>query len=158
MSEKPDTPRVLATNRKARHEFEILEELECGLVLRGTEVKSLRGGRVTIEQAYAHFRGSELFLIDAHIPEYAQGNLNNHAPTRERKLLAHRRQLEQWSKRVRERGFTLVPLALYFKGPRVKVLIGLAKGKKQYDKRAALRDRDDKREAARALARRRKDD
>jgi SsrA-binding protein len=155
MSGSEQVVRSIAQNRKARHEFELLEELECGIELFGTEVKSLRAGQGSIAEAYAHFRKGELFLVGCHIPEYAQGNVHNHEPTRERKLLAHKRELANWDRKVREKGVTLVPLALYFKGSRVKVTVALARGKKLYDKRAAKRDRDDKRAIERAMMRRR---
>lgn len=155
MSDKEPTIRVLAQNRKARHEYEILEELECGVELTGTEVKSLRNGGGSIAESYAMVRKDELWLIGAHIPEYKQGNLFNHEPDRDRRLLAHRGEIEQWYKRVKERGMTIVPLTLYFKGARIKLGIGLAKGKKQYDKRATMKERDDRRDIERALNRRR---
>jgi SsrA-binding protein len=155
VSEKTPAIRNLAQNRKARHEFEILEELECGLVLRGTEVKSLRSGGGSIAESYAMVKRGELWLIGAHIPEYKQGNVHNHEPARDRKLLAHSREVAAWYKRVKERGMTIVPLAMYFKGARVKVLLGLARGKKLHDKRAVLKERTDRREMERALSRRR---
>ena len=147
--------RQLATNRRARFEYEILDELECGLALTGTEVKSLRQGQCSLAEAYAYFRKGELFLMNATIPEYRHGNVHNHAPTRERKLLAHKRELAAWDKRVKERGVTIVPLSLYFKGSRVKLAVGLAKGKRQHDKRESERERTDKREIERAMSRRR---
>jgi SsrA-binding protein len=155
MTGAEETLRPIAQNRKARHEFELLEELECGIELLGTEVKSLRAGQGSIAEAYAHFRRGELFLVGCHIPEYAQGNVHNHEPTRERKLLAHKRELANWDRKVREKGVTLVPLSLYFKGSRVKVRIALARGKKLYDKRETKRERDDKRAMERAMMRRR---
>jgi SsrA-binding protein len=157
MAQKPQERRSIAQNRRARFEFELLEELECGLELRGTEVKSLRGGQGSIGEAFAHFRGDELFLLGAHIPVYAQGNVHNHEPTRPRKLLAHRRELDKWSKAVREKGVTIVPLELYFQGSRVKLRVALARGKKLYDKRQATRDREDARSMDRAMSRRRRD-
>jgi len=147
--------RAIASNRKARFEYEILDELECGLALTGTEVKSLRQGQCSLAEAYAYFRKGELFLMNATIPEYRHGNVHNHAPTRERKLLAHKRELAAWDKRVKERGVTIVPLSLYFKGSRVKLAVGLAKGKRQHDKRESERERTDKREIERAMSRRR---
>jgi SsrA-binding protein len=152
---KPKTVRTIAGNRRARFEYEILEELECGLALQGTEVKSLRGGRGSIQEAYAFFRRGELWLAQAHIPEYAQGNIHNHAPTRERKLLAHRRELLRWEKRVQDRGTTIVPLELYFLGNRIKVRLALVRGKKAHDKREALKEQSARREIDRALSRRR---
>jgi SsrA-binding protein len=150
-----EAKRSISVNRKARFEFEILDELECGVELRGTEVKSLRQGQCSLAESYAHFKHGELYLMGAHIPVYAQGNLHNHEPTRERKLLAHRRELAQWDKKVREKGMTLVPLEVYFKGARVKVRVALARGKKLYDKRQATKDRDDRRTMDRAMTRRR---
>lgn len=150
-----DQERQIAGNKRARFEFEILEELECGLVLTGTEVKSLRGGHGSIAEAYGLVRHGELFLVGSHIPEYAQGNVHNHAPARERKLLLSRRDIERWYERVKVKGVTIVPLSLYFKGPRVKIKMALARGKKMYDKRATQREKDDKREMDRAQMRRR---
>ena len=151
----PSNHRTIAQNRRARHEYLILEELECGISLVGTEVKSLRDGRCSLTEAYARMHKDELYLIGAHIDEYAMGNVHNHDPRRERKLLAHRRELRQWDKRVREKGMTIVPLEVYFKGAKVKVLVGLAKGKKLYDKRQTEKDRTDKRDMQRAIMRRR---
>ena len=153
---KGDAPtiRELARNRKARHEYDIEDELECGIALTGTEVKSLRQGQCSIAEAYAFYRKGELYLMNATIPEYRQGNVHNHPPTRERKLLAHRRELEAWEKRVKERGVTIVPLALYFKDSRVKLRLGLGRGKKQHDKREANRERTDRREIERAMSHR----
>lgn len=156
MSDKPSDPvvRALATNRKARFEYEILDELELGIALTGTEVKSLRQGQCSLGEAYAYFRNGELFLVNATIPEYRHGNIHNHVPTRERKLLAHKRELAAWDKRVKERGVTIVPLSLYFRGSRVKLTLGLAKGKRQHDKRETQRERTDKREIERAMSQR----
>ena len=155
MGKIPESRRSIALNRRARHDYHVLDELECGIVLRGTEVKVLRQGRCSIAEAYAEVRGGELFLVGAHIPEYAHGNVHNHAPTRERKLLVHRRELARWHKQVREKGITMVPLEVYFSGSRVKVAIGLCRGKKLHDKREATRQRDDRREIERAVRRRR---
>ena len=151
----PSDHRTIAQNRRARHEYLILEELECGVSLVGTEVKSLRDGRCSLTEAYARMHKDELWLIGAHIDEYAMGNIHNHDPRRDRKLLAHRRELHQWDKRVREKGMTIVPLEIYFKGAQVKVLVGLARGKKLYDKRQTAKDRTDKRDMQRAIMRRR---
>jgi SsrA-binding protein len=158
MAQAPQARRSIAQNRRARFEFEILDELECGLELQGTEVKSLRAGHGSLAEAFAHFRGDELYLLGAHIPVYAHGNIHNHEPTRPRKLLAHRRELDKWSKAVREKGVTIVPLELYFQGSRIKLRVALARGKKLYDKRAATREREDKRSMDRALSRRRRED
>jgi SsrA-binding protein len=147
--------RVVAKNRRATHEFHVLERLEAGLALRGTEVKSLRAGQCSIAEAYGMIRGGELYLVGATIPEYSHGNIHNHEPARERKVLLHRRQLRAWDKQVRQRGVTLVPLALYFKGHLVKVEMALVKGKKLYDKRESLKRRSAQREIERESARRR---
>ncbi len=155
MAEQSQPRRVIAENRRARHDFEILETLECGLALVGTEVKSLRQGKASIAEAFAFLRRGELWLIGAHIPEYAFGNIHNHAPVRDRKLLLHRRELEAWDRKVREKGVTIVPLALYFKGPRVKLALGLARGRKLHDKREREREKTDRREIERAMSRRR---
>jgi len=152
---EPSEHRSIAKNRKARHTYHILEELECGIQLKGTEVKSLRDGQCSIGEAYVHSKNGELFLIGSHIPEYSHGTMWNHKPTRERKLLLHRRELLQWAKKAREQGITMVPLEVYFAGSIVKVLVGLCRGKKLYDKRAAERDRSDKRDMDRAMRRRR---
>lgn len=155
MTDKTPAIRVLAQNRKARHEYEILEELECGVELTGTEVKSLRDGGGSIAESYAMVKRGELWLVGSHVPEYRQGNVFNHVTDRDRRLLAHRREIDQWYKRVKEKGMTMVPLSLYFKGPRVKLLLGLCRGKKLHDKRATLKERDDRRDIERALSRRR---
>lgn len=147
--------RTLATNRKARYEYEIIEELECGLELRGTEVKSLRQGRASIEAAFGLVRRGELLLVGAHIPEYAHGNIHNHVPDRDRRLLAHAREIARLERGARERGTSIVPLELYFKGSRVKLRVALARGKKQYDKREAKKKHDARRDIDRALSRRR---
>ena len=155
MPEKPREYRSVSRNKKARHSFEVLEELECGMVLTGTEVKSLRAGHCSIMEAYARIKGSELFLVGATIPEYRHGNIFNHVPGRERKLLAHRREITRWGKKVRERGMTLIPLEVYFQGSRVKIKVGLCRGKRLYDKRQAQREKDDRRAIDRAMKSRR---
>lgn len=151
----PKTPRSIAQNRKARFEYHVLEELECGIALTGTEVKSLRKGGASIDEAYGSIRRDEFFLVNAHIPEYAQGNVHNHEPKRDRKLLARKKEITGWFAQVREKGITIVPLALYFVGSRVKVRMALCKGKKLYDKREDKKAKDDKREMQRAMMRRR---
>ncbi len=147
--------KVAATNRRARHDYSIESTLEAGLVLLGTEVKSLRAGGATIADAHAAARDGELWLIDAHIPEYKSGNRFNHEPRRPRKLLVAKRELEKLSGKVTREGMTLVPLQLYF-NPRgiAKIELGLAKGRKKADKREAIATRDWKRDQARLLARR----
>lgn len=148
--------RAIATNRRARHEYEILETVEAGLVLRGTEVKSLRAGLVNFKDSYATIRNDEGWLVGCHISPYSHGTDANHEPERDRKLLLHRRELGRLTGKIAERGLTLVPLRLYFKGGRAKVELGLARGKKLHDKRSALREREVRREmdrAARAVRR-----
>ena len=151
-----ENDRTIATNRRARHEYEILETVEAGLVLRGTEVKSLRAGQVTFKDAYATVRNDEGWLIGCHISPYSHGTDANHDPERDRKLLLHRRQIIRLLGKTAERGLTLVPLRLYFKDGRAKVELGLARGRKLHDKRSAIREREVKREmdkAARAAQR-----
>jgi len=155
MSDPKTTRRVIAENRRARHDYELLETLECGIELRGTEVKSLRQGKASIAEAFALSRRGELWLVGAHIPEYAFGNIHNHPPVRDRKLLLHKRELEGWEKKVREKGVTVVPLSIYFKGALVKVSIALARGRKVYDKREREREKTDQRDIDRAMSRRR---
>ena len=155
MSGKAQEYRSITRNRKARHAYEILEELECGVVLCGTEVKSLRSGHGSIAEAYGRIRGSELFLVGANIPEYRHGNVFNHPPVRDRKLLAHRREIARLLKKVRERGMTLIPLELYFQGSKIKLKLGLCRGKRLYDKRESQRKKDDERAMDRARMRRR---
>jgi SsrA-binding protein len=155
MARRSDERRSIAQNRRARHAFHILEELECGIELRGTEVKSLRLGRASIGEAFGMFRRGELYLFAATIPEYTHGNINNHPPTRERRLLAHARELARWQHTVREKGVTLVPLELYFQGHLVKVRMALVRGKKLFDKRETQREKDARRDVERALGRRR---
>jgi len=151
--------RVIARNKRAHHEYLIQEELECGVMLVGTEVKSLRGGRCTLAEAYVTLvekRGRlEMDLIGCNIPRYSHGNKNNHEPDRVRRLLAHEREMRDWFKRVREKGITIVPLEVYFKGSLVKVKVALVKGKKLHDKRNTERERTDRRDIERELGRRR---
>jgi len=142
--------RVVATNRRARHEYEILETLEAGLVLRGTEVKALRAGQVNFKDSYATVRGREAWLLGCHISPYSHGTDANHDPERERKLLLHAREITRLTGKVAERGLTVVPLKIYFKNGRAKVELGLARGKKLHDKRATLRERETRREMDRA--------
>lgn len=146
MAEKP-----IADNRKARYDYELLDRFEAGIVLTGTEVKSLREGRATLTQAYADVRDGEAWLQGAEIATYDQGNRANHEPTRPRKLLLHRREIDRLYGQVREKGLTLVPTRLYFKDGRVKVELALARGKNTVDKRRALADRDAKRQIERAF-------
>jgi len=143
--------RVIAENRKARHEYDILERLEVGLVLVGSEVKSLRGGKGNIAEAFVKFVDDEAFLVDCHVPPYPQAGQFNHEPRRQRKLLAKRHELDKLAEKVATKGLTIVPLKLFFKGAWVKVELGLARGRKLHDKRHALKAKQDKREMARAL-------
>src|ERR671924_1361047 len=146
---------VIAENRRARHDYHLLERFEAGLVLMGTEVKALRERGASLQRAFADVRGSEIWLVGAHIPEYAQGNIANHDPDRDRKLLLHRREIDSLMGKSRERGFTLVPTRMYFKDGRVKVEIALARGKEARDKRRDLAERDAQRQIERALKARR---
>ena len=142
---------VVATNRKARHDYQVLDTYEAGIALQGTEVKSLRAGRASLVDGYAIFYNDELWLEGIHIPEYSQGSWTNHAARRRRKLLLHREELTKISHKIRESGFTIVPLQLYFLNGRAKVEIGIARGKRDYDKRQTLREQQDSREAQRAM-------
>ena len=145
--------KLIVSNRKARHEYAIEDTFEAGLVLMGTEVKSLRAGHASLVDGFAEIVEGEVWLHNAHIPEYLQGTWNNHSPRRKRKLLLHRHEIDKIERRVNERGLTLVPLSMYFKDGRAKVEIALAKGKKSYDKRQAIATRDAQREATRELGR-----
>lgn len=147
---------LIAQNRKARHEYTILEGMEAGVVLTGTEVKSLRAGRASLVDGFATIDGGEVFLHGVHIPEYTQGTWTNHEPRRVRKLLLHKGEIDRLIGKTRESGLTLVPLRLYFKDGKVKVEIALARGKRSYDKRQDLAARDADREIAKALGRRAK--
>ncbi|WP_328295008.1 SsrA-binding protein SmpB [Kineococcus sp. NBC_00420] len=146
--------KVIASNRKARHDYFIDDVYEAGVSLMGTEVKALRMGRASLVDGFAHIDRGEMWLEGVHIPEYVQGTWTNHTPRRKRKLLLHREEIERWAGKVREFGLTIVPLALYFNDGKVKVEIGLARGKKNYDKRQTLRERQDRREADRAMSER----
>ena len=148
--------KVVAQNRRARHDYSIVDVYEAGLVLTGTEVKSLRLGRASLTDAYAQIDGGEAWLVGLHIPEYAQATWTNHAPRRKRKLLLHKDEIAKLIGKTKESGLTIIPLALYFKDGRAKVEIALAKGKKSYDHRQDLAKRDATREVERALGRRRK--
>jgi SsrA-binding protein len=138
--------RPIATNRRARHEYEILETVEAGIVLRGTEVKSLRDGLVNFKDSYASVRNGEGWLLGCHINPYSHGTDANHDPERDRKLLLHKKEIDRLGGKISEKGLTLVPLRLYFKDGRAKVELGLARGKKLHDKRATLREREVRRE------------
>lgn len=146
--------KLIAQNRKARHDYHIEDTYEAGLVLMGTEVKSLRAGRATLSDGFAEIDGGEAWLHAVHIPEYSQGTWTNHAARRRRKLLLHRSEIAKIERKLGDKGYTLVPLALYFKDGRAKVEIALARGKKAYDKRHALAERQANREKEQALQRR----
>jgi SsrA-binding protein len=143
--------KVIAENRRARHDYHVLERYEAGVVLTGTEVKSLRDGRVALQRAFGDVRGDEVWLVGVHIPEYAQGNIANHDPDRDRKLLLHRREIESLIGKVQERGLTLVPTRMYWKDGRAKVELALARGKEARDKRRDIAERDARRQIERAL-------
>ena len=147
-----DKQKVVAENRKARHNYFIEEKFEAGLALQGTEVKALRAGEGSIAESYAEVKDGQVFLVNATIPEYSHGNRQNHEPKRPRKLLLHRREVEKLFGAVERKGMTLVPLSIYFNGKgRAKVELALAKGKQAHDKRATIKDRDWKRDKARLL-------
>jgi SsrA-binding protein len=147
--------KVIARNRRARHEYEILDTVEAGLVLTGTEVKSLRAGRASLADGFGQITDSEAWLHGVHIPEYTQGTWTNHEPRRVRKMLLHRNEIDRLASSTQERGLTLVPLSLYFKDGKAKIELGLARGKRTYDKRHDLAKRDAAREVERVLRRRR---
>jgi SsrA-binding protein len=147
-----DGIKVVCKNRRAFHEYNIADRLECGIVLTGTEVKSLREGNSSLEDAYAKIEDGELWLIGSDIPEYAMGNRMNHKPKRPRKLLLHRREIAKFAGKASERGFTLVPLRLYFKQGRAKVEVAIARGKQLHDKREAQKTADAQREIRRAMS------
>lgn len=142
---------TIAVNRRARYDYDIVDTVEAGLVLTGTEVKSLRDGKASLAQAFAMIRNGEAWLVQAHIPEYAFGNRANHDPTRQRKLLLHSRQIAELAEFTQEQGRTLVPMRLYWRDGRAKIQLGLAKGKTQHDKRASIAERDAKRQMQRAV-------
>jgi SsrA-binding protein len=152
---KPKGEKLIADNRRARHEYHLLERVEAGLALQGTEVKALREGRATLARAYAEVRDGEAWLVGAHISAYEKGTHENHDPDRDRKLLLHRREIDRLAGRVSERGLTLVPTRLYFKDNRVKVEIALARGKELRDKRRDIAKREADRQIERALKQRR---
>ena len=147
--------KLITDNRRARYDYQLLDRFEAGIVLVGTEVKSLRDGRVTLARAYADVRDGEVWLVGAEIAEYAQGNIANHEPMRDRKLLLKRGEIAELQSRVREKGQTIVPTRLYFKDGRIKIEVALARGKEKGDKRRTIVDRDAKRQMERALKSRR---
>ncbi len=150
--------KLIAQNRKARHDYHVDDTFEAGLVLVGTEVKSLRAGRATLVDGFAEIHEGEAFLHGVHIPEYTQGTWTNHEPRRVRKMLLNRHEIDKIEGKIKEKGFTLIPLSLYFLDGRAKVELGLARGKKTYDKRHALAERQANREKQQALGRRLKGD
>jgi SsrA-binding protein len=145
------TVKVVATNRKAFHEYEIHDTFEAGLVLLGTEIKSIRAGRASLQEGYVAIEGNEAWLMNVHIAVYEPASRQNHDPKRRRKLLLHRREIDRLASRVKEKGYTIVPVRLYLKDGRAKVEIGLARGKRQYDKREAIARRDSQRQVDRAI-------
>jgi len=150
----PEAPKIV--NRKVRYNFEVLESLEAGISLTGSEVKSLRAGRASLDESYAYLHGGELFLLDCNIAPYPMAGYAQHKPTRQRKLLLHRRQIKRWQTKVSQRGLTIVPLAIYFNERGIaKVDIALARGKTHADKRESIKQRDQKRDVDQALRRRR---
>ena len=156
MAKKSGGDNTIAVNRRARFDYEIDETIEAGLVLQGTEVKSLRAGKASLTEAFATVRNNEAWLVQAHIPEYAFGNRANHDPTRQRKLLVHRRELDRMAKFIQEQGRTLVPMRLYWKDGKAKLLVGLGVGKARHDKRQDMAAKDASRQIQRALRERQK--
>ncbi len=142
MSENERPIKEIAANRRARRNYEILDTLEAGIALSGTEVKTLRDGRISLEEAYVKQIDGELWLVGAHIAEYLEGNIHNHEPTRSRRLLVHRRELRKWSQKAKEKGLTMIPLKLYFHGKWAKLSIALARGRRTQDKRQQLRKKE----------------
>ena len=150
VAKKTENPRAIAVNKRARHRYEVLDTWEAGIVLRGTEVKSLRDGQISLDEAFGRIDGEEVFLVGAFIPEYTHGNRLNHEPTRKRKLLLHRREIKKLIAKVTQRGYTLVPLAMYW-GDRglAKLELGLCRGKRSVDKRQTMKKRDAERDIER---------
>ncbi len=154
-SEKKDAKneRVIAQNRKARHDYHVLDTLECGIVLTGSEVKSLRAGQVSLEEAYGRVEREEVWLVGCDIPEYRFAHQLNHVPKRRRKLLLHRSEIRKFAAQAYEKNLTLVPLKMYFQRGRAKVLLGICRGKRQFDKRESLKKKDMQRDINRAMRR-----
>ncbi|WP_326590205.1 SsrA-binding protein SmpB [Streptomyces sp. NBC_01294] len=144
--------KLIAQNKKARHDYTIIDTYECGLVLTGTEVKSMRQGRASLVDGFVSVEGGEAWLYNVHVPEYSQGTWTNHSARRKRKLLMHREEIDKLERKSEETGHTIVPLSLYFKDGRAKVEIALAKGKKEYDKRQTMREKQDTRETNRTIS------
>jgi SsrA-binding protein len=143
--------KIVAQNKKAFHDYTIEETLEAGIALTGTEVKSLREGKANLKDSYVLIKGFEVLLLNCHISPYTHGNIMNHDPVRTRKLLLHRKEIEKLQGKAAQKGYSLIPLKIYFKGPRAKVEIGLARGKKQYEKRETIKKREADREIERAM-------
>ena len=148
---KKEAPKIIAVNRKARHDYSIEETVEAGIALKGTEIKSIREGRVSLRESYARPEKGEMWLLGAHIAPYASGNRANHEPTRPRRLLLHREQINKLTAKTQEKGLTLVPLRMYLNGHLAKVELGLARGRKLYDKRQIIAQRETEREMERAI-------
>lgn len=148
--------KIIATNRKARHDYLIEDSVEAGIVLTGSEIKAVRAGQVNLRDSYATVRDGEMWLVNAHIAPYQQASYQNHEPRRDRKLLLHRREINRLTGKLQEKGLTLIPLQMYLKDSRAKVELGLGRGKKLYDKRQSVRERDDQRQISRSLGRRQK--
>lgn len=149
-----ENEKIIARNRKARHDYLVLDTLECGLVLAGSEVKSLRAGRASLDDAYARLQNEELWMLGCNIQEYVEANRFNHEPKRPRKLLVHRREIRKFAAPAMQKGLTLVPLKMYFKRGRAKVLLGLCRGKREHDKRETLKRTEARREIQHAMRRR----
>lgn len=143
--------KIVCQNRKAYHDYSIEETIEAGIQLLGTEVKSLRDGKANLKESYAIIKDGDIFLLNCHISPYTHGNIMNHDPLRTRKLLLHRKEIERLIGKIRQKGYALIPLKIYFKGPYAKVEIGLAKGKRQYEKREAIKEREAKKVIERAM-------
>jgi SsrA-binding protein len=152
-AEKPRAPEPTVDNRRARFEYEFLERIEAGIALTGTEIKSIRSGQISLNEAYARVRDGELWLLGMHVPPYKEGSFSNHEPRRARKLLLHREEIRRLVARVGEQGLTLIPTRLYFKRGMVKIDLALARGKKLWDKRRDIKERESKRELARSVQR-----
>ncbi len=150
--------KIIAKNRKAYHDYHILDTYEAGMALTGSEIKSVRAGQVSLGDGYANIKDGEIWLMNTHIASYEQANRENHEPRRTRKLLLHRREINRLTVKLREKGLTLIPLKMYLKNSRAKVELGLAQGKRQYDKRAALKSREARRQIDRSIGRRQKGD
>jgi SsrA-binding protein len=150
---KKESSSLIARNKRSTFDYEIIEKLEAGLVLIGCEVKSIRQGNITLRDTYARAKGEELFLVGCYIAPYMEGSYQNGDPNRDRKLLIHKKEFVKWSSKVQEKGFTIVPLKMYYKQNSVKVQLGLGRSKKMYDKRRSIKDRDVKRELDRAVKR-----